>query len=116
MSKHLIDMKLSRKEAEDDLGIGVSESKGPRYPYGLSISLDDDSMKKLGFEDLIAVGTKMIVVGVGKVTNASENRRQNGVDRHMTIQLEKVEVEPFDKNTGRDDTAVDAVTNAIKDV
>lgn len=116
MSKHLVDMKLSKKEAKDDLGMAVSESKGPRFPHGLSISLDDDSMKKLGFEDLIAVGTKMIIVGVGKVTNASENRRQNGVDRHVTIQLEKVEIEPFDKNTDHNDTAVDAVTKAIKEV
>ena len=111
MSDHLVDMKLSKKDSNAE--VALDSEKGPRYPYGLAISLDDSSMKKLGFDELPAVGTKMIVVGIGKVTRASENRRQGGVDRDMSIQLERLEVEPFVKP---DDTAVGAVTKALKEL
>ncbi len=113
MSDHLVDMKLSKKQAKNEVCCADDE-KGPRYPYGLAISLDDDSLKKLGFDGLPAVGTEMIVVGVGKITRASENHSQRGLNRDVSIQLERVEVEPFTKPT--DKTAVDAVTKAIKEV
>ena len=112
MSDHLINMRLSRKQSNDE--IAISSPKGPRFPYGLQISLDDDSLKKLGFDELPAIGTKMIVVGVGKVTRASENRSQDGIHRDVSIQLERIEVEPLDD--GSDHTAVEAVSKAIKDV
>lgn len=110
MSKHLVDMKLSQKQAKD---ASTCDEKGPRYPYGLSINLDSDSMKKLGFDELPAVGTKMIVVGLGTITHAGERRSQDGVDRDMSIQLEMVEIEPFVK--AEDETAVGAVSKAIRD-
>jgi len=108
MSSNLTDMKMSKKQSAHEFA--VSEDKGPRFPHGLTINLNDDSMKKLGFDELPVVGTEMIVVGVGKVTRASENRRQGGVDRDMGIQLERIEVEPLVKGT-----AVDAVTKAVRD-
>lgn len=112
MSKHLVDMKLSKKQSKAEV-CGLSDEKGPRYPYGLSINLDSDSMKKLGFSELPEVGTKMIVVGLGRITSASEHSSQSGTHRDMSIQLERVEIEPFVKAT--DETALDAVTEAIKD-
>ena len=105
----LVSMKMSKKQSKGEFAI--AETEGPRFPHGLSIHLNGDSMKKLGFTELPAVGTEMIVVGVGKIASASENRRQNGIDRDMSIQLERIEVEPLNE-----DTAADAVTKAIKDV
>ena len=115
MPHDLVDMKMSEKQSTNEFA--VSAGKGPRFPHGLTISLNDDSMEKLGFGKLPAVGTEMIVVGVGKVTRASENRGQHGVDRDVSIQLERIEVEPLVTGSGHaDDTAVDAVTKAVKDV
>lgn len=113
MPHNLTDMKLSKKQAKNEVCC-TDDEKGPRYPYGLGVSLDDDSLKKLGFSKLPAVGTEMIVVGIGRVTRASESRSQSGVNRDVSIQLERVEIEPFKKSANK--TAVDAVTEAIKDV
>ena len=113
MSHNLTNMQLSKKQSKAEVCC-TDDEKGPRFPYGLSISLDDDSLKKLGFDTLPAVGTEMIVVGIGKIRSASENRSQRGVNRDVSIQLERIEVEPFEKAANK--TAVDAVTKAIKDV
>ena len=112
MSDHLVNMRLSKKQSDE--GAAISSPKGPQFPYGLQISLNEDSLKKLGFDELPAVGTEMIVVGVGKVTRASENRSQDGIHRDVSIQLERIEIEPLDD--GSDHTAVEAVSKAIKDV
>ncbi len=109
MPTNLVDMKMSKKQSKGEVCCADDE-KGPRYPYGLAINLNSDSLKKLGFSKLPAVGTEMRVVGVGRITRASENRSQRGVDRDVNIQLEQVEVKPSKKAT-----AVDAVTEAIED-
>ncbi len=112
MSAHLINMQMSKKDAKNEFG-AVDEEKGPRFPHGLTLNLNDMTLKKLGISTLPDVGTEMLVVGVGKVSRASENRRQGGVDRDVSIQLESLDVGPLKKKKA---TAVDAVSDAVKDV
>lgn len=110
MSLHsLVSMKRTKKDKKhnSDHAIGTEES----FPFGLSISLDDESLTKLGIKELPAVGKVMIVVGVGKVESVSKSSNERRVSRNVTIQLEKLEVRPFKK-----DTAEDAVSAAIKEV
>lgn len=60
--------------------VAPSEYKGPKYPYGLCISLDDDSLEKLGMAgDLPPVGSIINFMAIAKVTSASENERE-GMD------------------------------------
>lgn len=107
----LTNMKLSKKEAKQEFSVG--EDKGPRFPHGLSISLDSESLKKLGFDSTPDVGEEFIVVGIGPVTHASEHKRQNGTDRDVTIQLQKIEVGPVD---GDDEESLEAaIDSAIED-
>ena len=110
---NLTDMKLTKKESKESSGIPAVDDR-PRFPFGLEIRLDDDSLKKLGFDSLPAVGEEFIVIGVGPVTSVSENQRQGSeVNRHLEIQLQRIEIEPLDD--GSDETAVDAVSRGIKD-
>jgi len=108
MSHNLVSMKLSKKQAKGEGAVGIDH---PRFPYGLQISFDHDSLDKLGFDDLPAVGAEMVIVGVGKVASVSESRNQDNFNRNVSIQLEKVSVEPT-----TDPTALDAVTKAVKDI
>lgn len=112
MSDHLVSMKLSKKDAEEEFEVKAEDR--PRFPHGLTLRLDDDSLKKLGITKLPSVGDEMIVVGIGRIQSSHENRRQSGVERSVSIQLEQLEVGPVDdKNT--DHTAVDAVSRAVKE-
>ena len=111
MSAHLVNMKLSKKEAKNEFE--PTPDKGPRFPHGLTIRLDDDSMKKLGFDSLPDVGEEFIVVGVGPVESANEHKRQKGVDRSMSIQLQRIEISPI--AGGNEESMAKAIDDAIDD-
>jgi hypothetical protein len=111
MSDHLVDMKLTKKEAKDN----EVASESPRYPYGLKINLDDEELKKLGFDTLPDVGDEFIVVGVGPVTSVHEREDQDGTDRSFSIQLEKLEVGPAVKGGAATDSALAAVSKGVDD-
>ena len=103
-------MKLSKKEAKNEFEVAPG---APKFPHGLTINLDNESLQKLGFDSLPDVGEDFIVVGIGPVTHASEHRRQGDkVDRSITIQLESIEVGPVNEEA---ETAVEVVSAAIDD-
>ena len=110
MSLHgLVSMKRTKKD-KTNTDHAIDESK---FPYGLSISLDDESLSKLGIKTLPPVGEAMIVVGIGKVESVSERSDQRRSSRNVTIQLEELEVGAVEDGSAK--TAEDAVTEAIKD-
>ena len=113
MSIHgLVNMKRTKKDRKNsDHAISSDED----FPFGLSISLDDESLAKLGIKTLPEVGEEMIVAGVGKVQSVSERSEANRKSRNVTIQLEQLEVGPLKADT-KPQTAEDAVSAAIKDV
>ena len=51
----MADMKISDKERKE-MYVGPtapsSMQKGPKYPWGLEIRLDDEALKKLGLDEL----------------------------------------------------------------
>ncbi len=63
------------------------------YPYGLEVRLDDSCLAKLGMDVLPKVGKKYTLTASVVVTEARANLR-NGeqVDRHVTIQLQKMDL------------------------
>lgn len=67
------------------------EYGGNKYPYGLSMSLDNEALKKLGLKDLPKPGTKMQLNATVVVTSSSLNQRQDGEDnRRLELQIEKM--------------------------
>lgn len=69
-------------EVKEDLAqmaapIAGSKMSGPKYPYGLCLSLDDDTLKKLGLGGgLPSVGEQVRFEAIARVTSASENERE----------------------------------------
>ena len=106
----LVDMKQSKKKAAESCNPCI-EKDAPRYPYGLSVSLENESLKKLGIKTLPKVGETIALRAVAVVESASEHSRQSGTSRRVELQLQKLEVTPTKKPS-----AEDAVSEAIKDV
>ncbi len=116
MSLHnLVSMKRTKKDKKShnsDHAVGTEED----FPFGLAVSLDDESLTKLGIKELPPVGEVMIVVGIGKVESVSERSDERRVSRNVRIQLEKLEVGPLKAGKlGTKATAVDAVSKGIKE-
>ncbi len=103
-------MKLSKKDAKREVAIDSSDS-GPRFPHGITLHLNDETLKKLGIDKLPAVGAEMRVSGIGVVESSSQHQSQRRKNRDISIQLQRLEVKPTKKAT-----AEDAVSDAIKEI
>lgn len=61
--------------------------EGPRYPWGLAVNLDEESLQKLGVAQLPDVENEMILVGRVKVTRTSSSQDEGG-GRHRSMELQ----------------------------
>ena len=103
-------MKLPKRKKSDDCAEVACDNE--QYPYGLKINLDKEQLKQLGITELPKVGVEYILVGVGPVSDVRQSDGRRGVDRSLSIQLQKIEVGPV--KTGAIKNAVDAVSAGIK--
>lgn len=64
-----------------------------KYPYGLCLSLDTETMAKLGLSDLVSVGTEMMITAKVKVTSVgSHESAGEGVRKNMELQITDMEI------------------------
>jgi hypothetical protein len=85
----LVSMKMSKKEAKAE--VECSPDDLPAYPWGLSIHLGDDEIKKLGAEGLKA-GDEVTVTCKVTVTGCSSNQSLLG-ESHNSIDLQITDME-----------------------
>lgn len=91
---NLTDMKLSLDEAKEmDSCIGGSADGGPKYPWGLTVSLDDATLRKLGMSDLPNVGAQMRLMAVVEVCSTSQHANQDGTDKCVSLQITQMGLE-----------------------
>lgn len=88
----MVNMQMSKKEATEQAK-PMSAADAPRYPYGLSITLDDDALSKLGVDKMPKVGGKMTIEARVTVTACSESDRQGGgKSRRCELQITDLEL------------------------
>lgn len=73
---NLVSMKQDPAEAAEDYGT-PKPGELPMYPWGLSICLNDESLKKLGMS-LPAVGSKFVLSAIVEVSSARSDKVQDG--------------------------------------
>lgn len=90
----LKDMKLSSTEAKDTMLCGPCDpDKGPKYPYGLELSLDDVTLQKLGMTSLPAVNTEVVLAAKAVVTRVNAYENQEGKKASLGLQITALDVE-----------------------
>jgi hypothetical protein len=73
----LVNMMQSAEEAKENSACCTDDSPDePRYPYGLELSLDEETLAKLGITAPPAVGTTMMITAKIVVTRASSYQTQ----------------------------------------
>lgn len=111
----MVDMALTPAEAKEDAPQPVAEAaiKGPRYPYGLSISLGDDELKKLGLGDELPSAGEMIhLFAMAKVTSAGEHESmgtdgKTSICRRVELQITHLATENEDQENAAMDAAIE---------
>lgn len=87
----MISMKMSKKERKDVAQpVDMLEEE---YPWGLEVSLDDESLKKLGMTALPEMGTEMTLVAKVKVRSRSENENDRDSEPHRNLGLQITDME-----------------------
>jgi hypothetical protein len=87
----MVNMKMSTEEAKEQCSPSTEE--GPRYPYGLSIHLDDDALSKLGVSDSLNVGDEVTITAKALVTSKSGYQTMVGdAESSLDLQITDMEV------------------------
>lgn len=85
----LISMKVANQSEPKE-----TEIDKPEYPYGLSINLDNESLKKLGMEELPQVGDTMMVMAKVEVRSVSSYDTTEGDDKNVSLQITEMVAKP----------------------
>jgi len=92
---NLVDMTMETDDSqakEAGNAPAIKPSEGPKYPYGLALNLDKDTVEKLSLEDC-QVGDEYDLIAKGKITSMSENDTEDGqYNKSVTLQLTSIGV------------------------
>lgn len=73
------------------------EHEADKYPYGLSLRLEEETLEKLGITELPAVGTSMALLGLAVVESVGEHESSSGgPHRNLTLQVTELALDPED--------------------
>lgn len=97
----LVNMKQSAEEAKENGCCAAPDSSdAPQYPWGLQISLDEESLAKLGMSAPPAVGSQMTITARVTVTSASQYQTQgNEKEASSSWQITDMEVSAAPSST-----------------
>lgn len=90
---NLISMAMTAEEAAEYAGgapvaSGEADDKGPKYPWGLCVDLNDESLAKLGITELPAAGSQMMLAASVTVNSTGQEDRLGGEKEiRMTLQI-----------------------------
>jgi hypothetical protein len=80
-----------KEEAKDMQPTALGKYKGPEYPYGLCLTLNEETLAKLGIDELPKVGEELKVQAVAKVTSVSMRSDDKDEDeRRVELQITKL--------------------------
>lgn len=102
MPHQKVSMELTKRERSDIKEAVLSEA--PTFPWGLSVTLDEDSLEKLKVEELPEVGTEFEMVATVKATSVSENEDEDGTRRSVSLQITDMALFHVDKKGKPEDT------------
>jgi len=94
-------MKLTPKESKAE--VEPTEFKGPEFPFGLSVRLQEEEIQKLGMTDLPEVGSEWALLAVVKVESVRSSEQADGKkSRSIEYQITRM---GFEKKTNIDQAA-----------
>ena len=93
----LINMETTPQEAREM--VKPTPADAPKYPWGLQICLNDDSLEKLGVKTLPAAGTEVTIVAKAVVAGTSERQTEGeGTKASMDLQITDLQIDGLDRD------------------
>jgi hypothetical protein len=107
----MYDMKLTHDQTNADM-LGLSqptENNGPAYPYGLTITLDNDTLKKLAM-GLPQVGDKFTLHAMVEAIAVSKDPSTIEDGKRVELQITAMELEPPEDERNEQQKAYDQIS------
>ena len=119
----LTDMKRTKKELKKDKATDMPmEVEREEYPYGLEISLESESLKKLNIDpQKLSVGGKAVIQAEAKITRISLSMDVNRDRKSASFQITKMNITKakskgdLDWDTPRDEADKNLKKNRVID-
>lgn len=89
----LTNMKMSPQEQKEYAQPTVATGDAPAYPWGLTLTLNDEAIEKLALPALPAVGRTMMLHARVSVTRVSQSEQQNEKRRDLELQITDMALE-----------------------
>lgn len=89
----LVSLELSKAERKKETEPMAPDADRPLFPYGTSLYLNDETLAKLGIDEMPDVGTTLLITAVAKVTGTSEREYEGGSHRTLDIQFTEMSLE-----------------------
>lgn len=89
-------IKSTTKKPSTSAEVASSSSAEP-YPYGMTLSMNQDTLAKLGIKTLPEVGSSLMMEIKVTVTSVSSRSGSDGQERSMELQVTDVDMETDDK-------------------
>lgn len=83
----LVNLKMTASEQKKQMAPIATQSDGDRYPYGLSIALDSDTIDKLDVDDDLTAGDTVVLLGKATVRSVSTSDSESGKSRTVSLQI-----------------------------
>ena len=87
----MIDLKL-KESGKGKKATMLDDEVTPEYPWGLRVTLEREQLEALGVTVLPQVDSVMTFSASARVTNQTVTSSQNGDERIVTLQIEKMEI------------------------
>ena len=98
--------KAEMKERGKGMPTAVAEkgTSEPKYPWGLTLRLDETTLKKLGMDkELPEVGELCQITGTGRVISVSKRENVDASTSDVEIQIEQMNLEVKEEDAEADD-------------
>lgn len=99
----MVDMKQT---VESEKSTMLAQETRDEYPWGLRISLNNETLAKLGITELPAIDSEFKLVALACVVSVSQNESSDGEPhRNIDLQIEQMVLAPAAEESGEDSKA-----------
>lgn len=90
----MTNLKISKKYAKKSSGLcSPIDREEDRYPYGLRIDLDSDTLDKLGIKSMPAVGETIVFEAKATVIGSRQSAIKDSMSRSVELQITEIDLE-----------------------
>ena len=88
----LVDLKRTKKQMKNDIPAPVCDDDFEKYPWGLTLRFEDDTVNKIPGLKNVKVGDFVFVNAKASVVEVREVDKKKGKSKSVELQIQQIEI------------------------